>query len=118
MNIPFILGFYLGDGTFNIHIKHKNKCLMYNPCLRINQKYTKDNENLLNYISEYLNKFEIHSYVTYNKNNSMVLLTIESIKNIKLLEAKFKIYNQYYFNKTNQMYLLEKACIILGKVKF
>lgn len=118
MKISFILGFYLGDGTFNIHIKHKNKCLMYNPRLRISQKYTKDNENLLNYISEYLNKFEIHNYVTYEKNNSMVLITIESIKNIKLLETQFKIYNQYYFNKTNQMYLLEKACIILGKVKF
>lgn len=118
MNIPFILGFYLGDGTFNISIKHKNKCLMYIPRLRIIQKYTKDNENLLNLISEYLNKFEINSNVSYMKNNSMVLLTIESIKNIKLLETQFKIYNQYYFNKTNQMYLLEKACIIIGKVKF
>jgi hypothetical protein len=107
MNIPFILGFYLGNGTFNISIPH----------LRIINKYTKDNDNILNLISKYLNKFEINSNVTYIKNNNIVL-TIESIRNIKLLETQFKIYNKYYFNKTNQMYLLEKACILIGKVKF
>lgn len=117
MNIPFILGFYLGNGTFNISIKHKNNYLIYIPHLRIINKYTKDNDNILNLISKYLNKFEINSNVTYIKNNNIVL-TIESIRNIKLLETQFKIYNKYYFNKTNQMYLLEKACILIGKVKF
>lgn len=118
MNIRFLLGFYLGDGTFNIKIRHEDKSLWYIPTFRISQKYTKDNDDLLNFIKIYLNNLGINSNISYLKNKTMILIRIESIKNIKILHSEFKLYSQYYYNKFDQMYLLEKSCILLGKVKF
>lgn len=118
MSIQFILGFYLGDGTFNIFIRHEGKSLWYNPCLRISQKFTKDNDNLLKLILLYLESLGIKSNLSYPKNNTMVLLTIESIVNMKLLQSEFNMFHKYYYNKSSQMYLLEKACLLFGKVKF
>lgn len=118
MSIQFILGFYLGDGTFNIFIRHKGKSLWYNPCLSISQKLTKDNDNLLKLILLYLESLGIKGNLSYPKNNTMVLLRIESIVNIKLLQSEFKIFHKYYYNKSSQMYLLEKGCLLFGKVKF
>ncbi|CAK7920234.1 putative endonuclease (mitochondrion) [[Candida] anglica] len=134
MSMPFMLGLYLGDGSFDMFIRHKDKSVWYNPCLMMNQKYTKDNDNLLKLMSLFLNDLNITSNMSYRpsdssavsptcrsgnpKNNTMMLLKIESMKNMKLLESEFKLYNQYFFNKSEQMYLLEKACTLLNKVKF
>lgn len=118
INIRFLLGFYLGDGTFNIYIRHEDKSLWYIPTFIISQKYTKDNDDLLNLIKIYLNDLGINSNISYPKDKTMVLITIQSIKNIKILYSEFKLYSQYYYNKSDQMYLLEKSCILLGKVKF
>lgn len=117
MSILFILGFYLGDGSFNIYIRHEEKSLWYRPQFRISQKYTEDNHNLLINIQDYLNGYNIKSHITLPKNKTMVLITIDSIKNIKILNSEFSNYSDYYFNKSDQLYLLGKACILLGKVK-
>ena len=116
MSILFILGFYLGDGTFSIFTRYSGKGLQYRPTFRILQKYTKDNYNLLLLIQTYLIKYNINSHITIS--NNKVLITVDSNKSSKLLNNLFTNYKEFYYNKSDEFNLWNKSCLLLGKVKF
>lgn len=118
MSLPFIFGMYLGDGTYYISIKYKNKGIQYIPTFKILQKYTKNNEILLKMFQEFLISYDIKSYVIHNKKYNKIYFFIESIKSIRLLKDLIYIYNIYAYNKLNQLNYLYKSCILFNKTKY
>jgi hypothetical protein len=118
MSIPFILGFYLGDGTFNIKIRDEGTLLWYIGVLRISQKYTEDNEKLFILISDYLNTYDLDTIIRPFKEGTVIVLKVESNQNIKKLSKLLHVYEEFYFIKKDQLYFMNKSSKLLGLVKY
>lgn len=115
LTIPFILGLLLGDGNFDITIRNAKKGILFIPRIRLEQKYTVDNSNLLNNIVEFLNKLNIHSNITtYAKSPSYnhIVLTAEGNLSISNFIKSIEIYTDLYFWKQPQIDKLKKSLII------
>src|SRR5947209_6682600 len=96
----FILGFLLGDGSFTIRIRDFKNGVWFIPLIRLEQKYTLDNSNLLNNIHEYLSKLDIkgriHQYVKTNS-SSHIVLTIENKTCVHNFVNIIKQYREFFF---------------------
>lgn len=95
----FILGFLLGDGNFAIRIRGTIKGVWFIPLIRLEQKYTLDNWNLLNNIVKYLNTQSVEGRISeYEKTliSSHIVLTIEN-KSVQNFVKIIKEYRELFF---------------------
>lgn len=114
LSVLFILGFLLGDGNFAIRIRRSQKGartrgrarqhsravqVWFIPIIRLEQKYTLDNRNLLNNILQYLNTQSVNGRISeYEKtlNSNHIVLTVEN-KSVHQLVKLIKEYRELFF---------------------
>lgn len=116
INKLFILGFFLGDGSFTLSIREStdfNKVTSlpwYIGLLRIYQKNTTDNIKLLNIMKTYLIKYNIDAKVVLrdnsDKKNYYVLLYIEDSKSFIKIGEAINNYTHLFYTKKSLLYLL------------
>jgi hypothetical protein len=100
LSVLFILGFLLGDGNFVIRIRRNQKGVWFIPVIRLEQKYTLDNRNLLNNILQYLNTQSVNGRISeYEKtlNSNHIVLTIENKTNVHNFVKIIKEYRELFF---------------------
>jgi hypothetical protein len=125
INFLFIHGLFLGDGSFYIRIRNSNNLPWYVPIYRITQKMTIYNEDLFNIIIKYLKDYNINPNIKKEKYNdskdrskpSMIILYIDTQKDIKNYAKLLLKYPNYYYFKSNQIYFMLQACKLFGKIK-
>lgn len=100
LSVLFILGFLLGDGNFGIRIRGSQKGVWFIPVIRLEQKYTLDNWNLLNNILQYLNTQSVKGRISeYEKtpNSNHIVLTIENKTSVHNFVKIIKEYGEFFF---------------------
>ena len=107
LNILFILGFFLGDGSLYIRIRDKKNGLTFIPKFEIKQKNIFSSVQLLQKICEFFLSSGIQA--TLQENDNYVLCVIEGIENVcqKLLpflikHSEFFFWKEYQLDMTNQ----------------
>jgi len=112
LNILFILGFILGDGSFSIRVRDSGKGIWFIPMFRMFQKNTKYNEYLFNNIVKFLQNLSIKSTISYQKKNKLLYLNIEGIVNVKVFYSLLCQYTKWFFWKKSQFNPLNKYLLL------
>ena len=117
LSILFIFGFLLGDGNFSIRIRDTKTGVWFIPIIRLEQKDTLDNSNLLNNIEKYLNKLNIkgriHRYAKTH-NSSHIVFTIDNKTSVHNFFNIIKKHRELFFWKKEQLELILKSFIIMS----
>jgi hypothetical protein len=117
LSVLFILGFLLGDGNFAIRIRDSKKGVWFIPIIRLEQKYTLDNVNLLKKIVEFLNKLDTEARISqYEKSHSSthIVLTIDNKVSVCNFVNVIKQHRELFFWKQEQIELIIKSFIIIS----
>ena len=97
VNNYFLLGFILGDGNIYIRIRESKGFPWLIPNIRIGQKITDDNLNLLNIIKNTLEENNILANIS--KRNHLLVISINNIKNVDKLMRWLPNNADYWFWK-------------------
>jgi len=102
LNICFILGFFLGDGSLYIRIRDKVSGLVFIPKFEIKQKNTPSSLHLMNLITRFFLDNGVQATLQSDKN--YVLSIVEGIDNVchKLLPL-LEEHNKLFFWKVRQL---------------
>lgn len=123
-NKLFILGFFVGDGSFKLNIYEPDKSILpwYKSSLIIYQKNTINNNELLKILSKYMNKYNIKSYVSLANNNKTkdyyVKIYIEDKTSMQIIGKYITNYKYLFFAKRNMLELLINYIHVCKYVKF
>lgn len=116
LSVLFILGFLLGDGNFAIRIRRSQKGVWFIPIIRLEQKYTLDNRNLLNNILQYLTTQSVNGRIfeyvkTLNSNHIVLIIENKSVHNfVKII----KEYRELFFWKKEQIEIIIDSLVIIS----
>lgn len=100
LSVLFILGFFLGHGTFSFRIRDGGHGLWFIPRFRFFQKNTKFNTVLFNNIESYLQSLSVPSSITITKkleDNRLQVLTVEGVKASKLFYELLSKHKSFFF---------------------
>ena len=89
LSVLFILGFQLGDGNFNMRIRDVGTALQYIPRIRMEQKYTPDNRQMLEAMTKFLKGYKINARVDQRRRNDDGRLIIQLILEGKVSIGKY-----------------------------
>lgn len=117
-SILFMLGFQLGDGNFSIRIRDVGTALWYIPLIRMEQKYTSDNRQMLEAMTKFLKGYKINARVDQRRRNDDGRLIIQLVlegptsigKYIKLIQD----HRELMYWKEEQIDLIINVLVILS----
>jgi hypothetical protein len=138
LSIFFILGFFIGDGTFHLRVRKSDKgSIWLIPTLFLPQLKNKYNAQFLIMLEKFFKSFDIKTYIInkstndpeivdilkkYQKKNikKMKILTIESFNSIfETLIPVLRPYSHYLYWKFYQFEIMDKvARLVKGKAHY
>jgi hypothetical protein len=107
INLSFILGFFLGDGTLYVRIRDNQRGLNFVPKFEIKQKYTEVNVNLMELICKFLQSKKVKANL--KTNSQYVFCLVEGVDNVCCsLIPLLNTHKELFFWKTFQLKMTEQ----------
>ena len=120
LSILFILGFQLGDGYFYIHIRDVRNALWFIPLIRIQQKNTLDNRQLIQDMIKFLKGYNIHATLEQYRRNEdggiriVILLVIQNMVNVRRYVDLIKDHREFMYWKEEQIDLIINVLVVIS----